>query len=307
MADAGMGIAGVALTLIGGAMRLSTPYLFVALGETITERSGRINLGLEGTLMMGAACGYGASYLSGSPWLGVLAAGAAGILLGAFHSWLCSKPRVNDVAVGISMMLFGTGLAFYLGKPLIQPKAPQLSSFEFGSFSDIPTVRDALSINPLFVLGAVLAPATYWALFNTRWGMVLRTAGESSDAARALGYSVNVVRLLATALGGFFAGIAGAFLSLSYPGIWSEGLSSGQGLIAVALVIFARWNPVNCLYASLLYGAASSLSPALQSIQVDVSPHLLNTAPALLTLVILVWTSHPNRTMAGAPAELGVN
>jgi simple sugar transport system permease protein len=226
--------------------------------------------------------------------------------MGAFHCWLCSKPRVNDIAVGIAMMLFGTGLAFFIGKPLVQPKAPQLQSFELGAFSDVPGIRNALSVNPLFLVGVALAIFLAWALKNSRWGLVLRMVGESSDAARALGYSVETVRLLATAAGGGFAGVAGSFLSLSYPGIWSEGLSSGQGLIAVALVIFARWDPIKCLYASLLYGAASSLSSALQSIHVEVSTHLLNTAPALMTLIILVWTSHPSKSISGAPAELTI-
>src|ERR1700685_1178675 len=129
MADGTIGLWTVPLAVFGGAIRVSTPFLFVSLGECITERSGRINLGLEGTLVMGAMSAYGISYLSGSPWLGVLAAGVTGSLFGALHAGLCSLPRVNDIAVGIALMLFGTGLAFYLGKPLIQPHAPRLPLF----------------------------------------------------------------------------------------------------------------------------------------------------------------------------------
>src|SRR6201991_506959 len=121
MADGSIGLWTVPLAVFGGAIRVSTPYLFVGLGECLTEKSGRINLGLEGTLVMGAMSAYGVSYLSGSPWLGVLAAGCAGVILGGIHAWICAKPRVNDVAVGIALMLFGTGLAFFLGKALIQP------------------------------------------------------------------------------------------------------------------------------------------------------------------------------------------
>src|SRR5215475_14324307 len=138
MADGSIGLWTVPLAVFGGAIRVSTPFLFVSLGECITERSGRINLGLEGTLVMGAMSAYGISYLTGSPWLGVLAAGITGALLGALHAGICSLPRVNDVAVGIALMLFGTGLAFYLGKPLIEPTAPRLPAIDFGWWSGVP-------------------------------------------------------------------------------------------------------------------------------------------------------------------------
>jgi simple sugar transport system permease protein len=226
--------------------------------------------------------------------------------MGALHAWLCSRPRVNDVAVGIALMLFGMGLSFYIGKPLIQPEAPLLPALELGNWSSVPAVRDALRVNPLFLLGIALAFAMRFGLSNTRWGLTLRTVGESADTARALGYSVDRVRLLATMAGGFLSGIGGSFLSLYYPGVWNEGLSSGQGLIAVALVIFARWDPIYCLYASLIYGAAGSLGSALQSIGIEVSAHLLSALPAALTLAIMIATCSPERKLAGAPAELGV-
>src|SRR5215469_10026379 len=143
MADASIGLWTVPLAVFGGAIRVSTPFLFVSLGECITERSGRINLGLEGTLVMGAMAAYGVSYLSGSPWLGVLAAGCAGAVHGALHAWLCGLPRVNAVAVGIALMLLGVGLAFFLGKPFIQPKAPRLSALELGAWSDVAPLRAA--------------------------------------------------------------------------------------------------------------------------------------------------------------------
>jgi ABC-type uncharacterized transport system permease subunit len=303
----GIGLWGVPLAMIGGAIRVSTPYLFVSLGETLTEKSGRVNLGLEGTLLLGAVSGYGVSYATSSPWLGVLAAGTCGVVMGCLHAFLCSRPRVNDIAVGIALMLFGTGLSFFLGKPLIQPEAPLLPALELGNFSDVPAVREALRVNPLFLVGLVLSPALLWALRNTRAGLVLRMVGESADAARALGYSVTRVRMWATMAGGFLAGVGGSFLSLYYPGVWNEGLSSGQGLIAVALVIFARWNPVHCLYASMIYGAAGSLGGALQSAGVAVSHHLFAAAPATLTLIIMVVTCSPDRTLRGAPHELTVS
>jgi general nucleoside transport system permease protein len=306
MADVGIGWWGVPLAVAAGAVRAGTPFLFVSLGELLTEKSGRINLGLEGTLVMGAMSGYGTAYLTGSPWLGVLVAGVTGSLFGALHAGLCSLPRVNDIAVGVALMLFGTGLAFYLGKPLIQPQAPTLPALQLGWWSDIAAVRDALKINGLFIVGALLAPVIVWVLRSTRWGMIVRMVGDSADAALAMGYSVNFVRLAATTTGGFLAGVGGSFLSLYYPGAWSEGLSSGQGITAVALVIFARWSPMNCFYASLLFGGAGALGPALQSVGVHSGYYLFNAAPYFLTLFIMVLTSSSEHRLSGAPSELSI-
>ncbi|MGK3962240.1 ABC transporter permease [Sorangium sp. So ce118] len=305
MSDAAaLGLWGIPLAVAAGAIRISTPFLFVSLGECLTEKSGRVNLGLEGTLVMGAMGGYGVSYLTGSAWLGVLAAGGIGAALGALHAWLCSKPRVKDIAVGIALMLFGVGLAFFLGKPLIRPTAPRLPAIPLGFFSDLPQVRSALQVNALFLIGAALAPLLLWMLDRTRLGLVLRTVGESADSARAMGVDVNLVRRRATMAGGFLAGVGGSFLSLFYPGSWNEGLSSGQGLMAVALVIFARWNPVRCLWASLLFGGASALGPALQSVGVTWGYHLFNAAPYIVTLALMVATSSATRTLPDQPAEL---
>jgi simple sugar transport system permease protein len=309
-----LGYWGVPLAIFAGAIRNSTPFIFVSLGETLTERSGRINLGQEGTLVMGAMAGFGVSYLTAShwgwaggvaPWIGVLAAGLAGAALGVLHAWLCSQPRVNDVAVGIGIMLFGTGLAFYLGKPLIQPSAPQLPAINLGWWSHSEQVRAALRINWLFFVGVALAPLMAWWFRNTRWGLIVRTAGESTDAARAMGYSVNRVRMFATAAGAFLAGVGGSFLSLYYPGSWNEGLNSGQGLMAVALVIFARWNPVNCLFAALLFGGAKALGPALQAVNISRGHYLFDAAPYVMTLLIMIATCSASRSLIGAPAELG--
>lgn len=299
-----IGLWGVPLAVLGGMLRVSAPFLFVSLGECITEKSGRVNLGLEGTLVMGAMTGYGFSYLTGSAWLGVLGAGVVGFGFGAMHGWLCGRPRVNDIAVGIAMMLLGVGLAFFLGKPLIQPTADRLPSLSLGFWSDTPQVVSALQVNLLFIVGVLLAPALAWAFKHTRYGLIVRTVGESSDAARAMGYDVGRVRLWATAVGGVLAGIGGSFLSLFYPGSWNEGLSSGQGLMAVALVIFARWDPVKCLYASLLFGGASALGPALQSVGFSSGYYLFNAAPYALTLAIMVWSNSAERTSEDMPAEL---
>jgi simple sugar transport system permease protein len=303
-----LGYWAVPVAVVGGAIRVGTPFVYVSLGECLTERAGRVNLGLEGTLVMGAMTGYGISYLSGSPWLGVLAAGSAGAFLGALHAVICNRPRVNSVAVGIAMMLFGMGLAFYLGKPFIQPSEPQLPAFNFGWWSSIEQVQAALRINVLFLIGLALAPLLNWMLKHTRWGMILRLAGESEEAAAAMGYSVDRIRIVATAAGGILAGIGGSYLSLYYPGSWTEQISSGQGLMAVALVIFAKWDPIRCLGASLLFGGVGSLGLALQgqNLTSAAQAYIWNAAPYILTLVIMILTSSRARAMAGAPATLRV-
>jgi simple sugar transport system permease protein len=303
---ADIGLWGIPLAILGGAVRVSTPFIFVSLGETITERSGRINLGLEGTLVFGAMIAYGVTVLTGDPWVGVLAAIGSGFCFGLFHGWICKFPRVNDIAIGIALMLFGTGLAFFFGKPFIQPSARQLPAIPLGFWSDVPQVRAALNVNVLFLIGAALAVFLWWAFRNTRAGLVVRVVGDSADAARAMGLNPNAVRLFATAAGGALAAVGGAYLSLYYPGSWNEGISSGQGLMAVALVIFARWNPLGCFAAALLFGGAGALGPSLQSVGVTQGYYLFYAAPYVLTLLIMIATSSPGRALAGAPAELSI-
>ncbi|MBZ9815998.1 ABC transporter permease [Mesorhizobium sp. CA7] len=302
----GIGLWGVPLAILGGAIRVSTPFIFVSLGEAITERSGRINLGLEGTLVFGAMTAYAVAVMTSSPWLGLLAAAAAGLCFGLFHGWICKFPKVNDIAIGIALMLFGSGLAFFFGKPFIKPKAPNLPAIPFGAWSDIPQVQAALDVNVLFLIGAVLSLVLWWAFRNTRAGLIVRVVGDSSDAARAMGLNPNTVRLIATGVGGALAGIGGAYLSLYYPGSWTERISSGQGLMAVALVIFARWNPLGCFAAALLFGGAGALGPALQSVGATQGYYLFYAAPYILTLIIMIATSSPTRSLAGAPGELSI-
>lgn len=306
MTETDAGFWTVVIAVIGGAIRVSTPFLFVSLGELITEKSGRINLGLEGTLVLGAMTGYAISYQTGSPWLGVLAAACAGMMMGILHASLCRLPKVNDIAIGIALMMFGTGLAFFFGKPYIQPSAPLLPSIPLGTWLGVPSLENALSINPLFVIGIALAIFLWWGFKNTKIGLIVRTAGDSEPAARAMGVSVDRVRLGATAAGGFLAGIGGAFLSLYYPGSWNEGLSSGQGLMAVALVIFARWNPIRCFIAALLFGGAGALGPALQSVGVTQGYYFFNAAPYILTLLLMIGSSGSKRAVRDAPGELAI-
>ena len=293
--------------LVGGALRVGVPFLFVSLGECLTEKSGRINLGLEGVLVLSAMAAFGGAYLSGSAWVGVLVAALAGAALASLHAALCSLPRVNDVATGIALMLLGMGLAFYWGKPLIQPQAPQIPALPLGDWTEVAAVRAALQVNALLPLGLVLALLIWWGLTHTRFGLLVRMTGDSANAARALGYSVRRIRWWATMAGGAIAGLGGASLTLFYPGSWNEGVSSGQGLIAVALVIFARWSPLRCVGAALLFGGAGAIGPALQSVGIGWGYHLFNTVPYALTLLILVLTCRPGTAAAGSPGELTSN
>jgi general nucleoside transport system permease protein len=296
----------VAGAMIAGSLRVSTPFLFVSLGECLTEKSGRINLGNEGVLVLGAMVAYATSYETGNPWIGVLAAAAAGMLLGGVHGAVCSLARVNDVAMGIAIMLAGTGIAFFFGKPYVQPSAPLLPGIPLAWWSGSPQVRNALLVSPLFFLGIAAAIAMHWCFRATRVGLRIRIVGDSQDAALALGLPIDWTRFLATACGSALAGIGGAFLSLYYPGSWNEGLSSGQGLMAVALVVFARWNPINCVYASLLFGAAGALGPSLQTVGVTWGYYLFYAAPYVVTLIVLVISAQGGHSLRGMPGQLSI-
>jgi ABC-type uncharacterized transport system permease subunit len=249
---------------------------------------------------------YATSYETGSPWAGVVAAAVAGLLLGGLHGAICSLARVNDVAMGIAIMLAGTGIAFFFGKPYVQPSAPLLPGIPFGFWSDDAQLRNALSVCPLFLLGIAAAIALEWAFNATRVGLRVRIVGDSQDAALALGLPIDRTRFLATACGSALAGIGGAFLSLYYPGSWNEGLSSGQGLMAVALVVFSRWNPINCIYASLLFGAAGALGPSLQTVGITWGYYLFYAAPYIVTLVVLIITARGGRSLRGMPGQLSI-
>ena len=294
----------IPLAVFGGAIRVGTPYLYVSLGECLTEKSGRVNLGLEGTLVMGAMAGYAISYKTGSPWIGVLAAGGVGALFGALHAVICNRPRVNSVAVGIAMMVFGIGLAAYLGKPYIQPSAPQLPSFSLGclveSFAQVQF--GAANQRPVHHRAAVRAGDGLDAQEHALGAWSSAWWARAPPRRPRWAIPINRTRLIATAVGGVFAGIAGSYLSLYYPGAWTESISSGQGLMAVALVIFARWNPINCLWASLLIGGAGSIGVALQGVGLATSAagYLWNAAPYVLTLVIMVISCSRARALAGA-------
>jgi simple sugar transport system permease protein len=299
-----MGVLGVLTALAGGAIRGSIPYMFVSLGECLTEKSGRINLGMEGILLMGAMTAFAVSERTGSPWLGALAAALVSALLGLLHGGLTELPGVNDIAAGIAMIIFGSGLAFFFGKQFSAPMAPQLPVLDLGAGVSNPALRAALRISPLFFLGIAAAFLLHYAFLRTRWGLHLRAVGDAPDAALSMGIPVRRHRIMATMMGGALAGIGGSHLTLYFPGIWSEGISGGQGLMAVALVIFARWSPRRCLAASLLFGGAQALGPSLQAAGVTGFYHLFNASPYLLTLGVMILSCSRSRTLAGIPGSL---
>ena len=305
IASGSIGWWGVVIGVVAGALRGGTPFLLVSLGECLTEKSGKINLGLEGVLLMGAMTAYAASYKTGNPWAGVGAAACTGGGLGVLHAFLVSRPKVNDIAAGIAMLIFGSGLAFYLGKPFIQPTAPQLPSIPLAWWSSLPQLNNALRLSPLFILGLLVAFIMRWVFASTRWGLHIRAVGDSPMAARAIGISVIRTRFICIVLGSALGGIGGAHLSLFYPGAWTEAISSGQGLMAVALVIFARWNPVQCLWGSLLFGGAQAVGPSLQAIGISSGYYLWNASPYILTLLVMILTCSTRRTLVGAPGALG--
>jgi ABC-type uncharacterized transport system permease subunit len=295
----------VAVALLGAAIRGSIPYMFVSLGECLTETSGRINLGMEGILLMGAMTAFAVSQQTGSPWLGALSAAAVGGILGLLHAGITELPGVNDIAVGIAMIVFGSGLAFFFGKQFVAPMAPQLPVVDLGGWSSNSAIHAAFRVSPLFFIGVLTAFALHYVLRYTRWGLHVRAVGDAPEAARSMGISASRHRIIATTIGATLAGIGGAHLTLYFPGIWSEGISGGQGLMAVALVIFARWKPLRCLWASLLFGAAQALGPSLQSLGVGGVYYILNASPYLLTLLLMIASCSGNRRLAGMPGALG--
>ena len=294
----------IAAALLGAAIRGSIPYMFVSLGECLTEKSGRINLGMEGILLMSAMTAFAVSQRTGSPWLGALAAAIVGGLLGLLHGGLTELPGVNDIAAGIAMFVFGSGLAFFFGKQFVAPMAPQLPVLEFGKWASNSPLRAALRISPLFFLGIITAFVLHYALKYTRWGLHVRAVGDAPEAARSMGISARWHRLIATTIGATLAGIGGAHLTLYFPGIWSEGISGGQGLMAVALVIFARWSPLRCLTVSLFFGAAQALDPSLQALGFGGFYHLLNASPYILTLILMIVSCSRSRKLIGMPGAL---
>ncbi len=280
-----------------------TSLLYATIGEIIGERAGVVNLGLEGIMLIGTATGFAATALTGDAYLGVAAAALAGSAVNLVFAYLVVGRRANQLATGLALMFFGLGLSALIGRPFVGTLIaglPKLHPFGRGSM-----VNPILSYDVLVYLAVPTAVLVWWLLFRTRWGLNLRAVGESPVAAVAAGVHPGHVQYQALGLAGLLGGIAGAHLSLAVTLTWAEGMTAGRGFIAIALVIFAKWNPLWAIAGALLFGGAESLQLQLQAAGADVSPFVMNMVPYLLTLAVLIawgW-----RRQAAAPAALGRN
>jgi simple sugar transport system permease protein len=273
-------------------MTAATPLLLAALGEVVVERSGVLNLGVEGMMIMGAVCGFGAALLTGSPWLGVIAAMAAGVGLSLIFAFLTLSLVSNQVATGLALTLLGLGLSGLIGEPLVgQPgvKLPTWNGFD-----------------PLIAVAILAAAAVSYVLFKTKAGLIIRAVGNNHASAYALGYNVVGVRYLCVIFGGAMAGLAGGYLSLAYTPQWVDNMTAGRGWIALALVVFASWLPWRVVIGAYLFGAISILSFLVQTFAWGIPSQFLSSLPYLATIAALVVISG-NRllTRANTPACLG--
>ena len=293
----------VALTIVTA----STPLLLAAIGELIVERSGVLNLGVEGMMIFGAACGFAGAQISGSAYVGVLCAALAGTLLALLFAALALGLATNQVATGLSVTLLGIGLSGLIGQGYIGRPGLKLEAIEIPLLNDIPFFGPVLfGHDVLTYLSFALVAATSYFLFRTRLGLALRAVGENHDSAHAIGYNVLLIRLAAVLFGGACAGLAGGYLSLVYTPQWVEGMSAGRGWIAVELVVFAAWLPLRALAGAYLFGAVLILQFHAQAAGAPVAPQLLSAAPYLATIIALVVISAGRRAASSrAPACLG--
>ena len=295
--------------LISALMVASVPILLAAIGELVVERAGVLNLGVEGMMIMGAICGFITAVESGSPALGFIGGAAGGAILSLLFALLTQVMQANQVASGLALTLFGLGLSSLLGQGYVGIKPPLTGSVPFGPLADIPFFGKVLFSHDPFVYLSVAIVAAVWAFLKfTRGGLILRAVGESHDAAHALGYKVQRIRLLAILFGGSMAGLGGAYLSLVRVPQWVDGITSGAGWIALAIVVFASWRPWRALLGAWLFGGITQLQLNLQAAQVPIPVEYLSMSPYLITiLVLVVMSSGRGRASLNAPACLGQN
>jgi general nucleoside transport system permease protein len=274
-----------------GAVRAGTSVMYASLGEVIAQRAGIINLGVEGCMLAGACAGYIVTVETGSPYLGIVAAFLAGGLLATIHAFLVVTRGANQLASGLALMFLGLGLTAFFGRPYVKEQINPLKNHPIPFLSDVPYVGPVLFDHDLLTYGVFpLAGALWWFVFRSRWGVMLRAVGESTESAFAAGLHPARIQYAAVAFGGALAGLGGAQISLAYTATWVENLTNGRGFIAVALVIFAMWNPLRAVAGALLFGGAVALQLQLQARGVGVSPFLLDMTPYLLTIIVLlVW------------------
>lgn len=293
--------------LIASLMVAATPILLAALGEMVVEKSGVLNLGVEGMMITGAICGFIVTVWTGSSALGFAAAALGGAALSLLFGLLTQVLMANQVASGLSLTLFGLGLSALLGQGYVGVKAPAVPRLDLPVLSDLPVLGRILFSHDAIVYLAIALTVGIWAFLRfTRAGLILRAVGENHDAAHALGYRVKAIRLAAIAFGGACAGLGGAYLSLVRVPQWTEGLTAGAGWIALAIVVFASWKAPRVLLGAYLFGGITVLQLNLQAAGAKIPVELLSMSPYLVTILVLVIMSADRRRAAlNAPGSLG--
>jgi simple sugar transport system permease protein len=286
----------------------STPLLLASSGELVVERAGVLNLGIEGMMIVGAACGFGGAYLSGSIFVGALCGIVGGAVLAAIFGILTLGLAVNQVATGLALTIFGIGLSGLIGAGFVGEKIVPAARLDLPFLSDLPVVGGIVFGEDGFVYISMALMIGIWLfLYRTRAGLVLRAVGDNHASAYSLGYPVLRIRMLAVLFGGGCAGLAGAYLPLAYTPFFIPGMTSGRGWIALALVVFASWRPGRLVIGAYLFGAVSILGLALQPLQLGIPQQVMNMLPYLATVVVLVLISRTRGTAgSAAPASLGV-
>ncbi|SHK27580.1 nucleoside ABC transporter membrane protein [Shimia gijangensis] len=289
--------------LIASLMVAATPLLLAAVGELVVERAGVLNLGVEGMMIVGAIGGFAVSVESGSPYLGLVAAMAAGAGLSLLFAFLTQFALANQVASGLALTLFGLGLSALMGQGYVGIKPPALGNIHIPVLSDLPVIGPILfGHDPVLYIGIALVAAVWAVLKYSRIGLVLRAVGENHEAAHALGYNVIRVRVLAIMFGGACAGLGGAYISLIRVPQWTEGMTAGIGWIALALVVFASWKPWRVLLGAYLFGGINVLQLNLQAAGIAIPVEYLAMSPYIITILVLVIMSADK---SRAPASLG--
>ncbi|MCP1620104.1 nucleoside ABC transporter membrane protein [Pseudomonas sp. SLBN-26] len=288
-------------------VRCGTPLLLVALGELVCEKSGVLNLGQEGMMLFGAVVGFIAAIGTGSLWLGVLAAMAAGVLLSALFALVALGCNANQVATGLALTIFGIGLSSFVGAAWVGKPLAGFEPVAIPLLGALPVLGKVLFSQDLMIyLSFALFALIAWALLKSRIGLVLQAVGENPDAASAMGLPVLRVRTLAVLFGGAMAGMAGAYLSLAYTPMWAENMTAGRGWIALALVVFASWRVFRVLLGAYLFGLASILHLVAQGVGLAIPANLLAMLPYVATILVLVLLSRDAvRTRLFAPVSLG--
>ncbi len=288
-------------------VRTGTPLLIVALGEMVCEKSGVLNLGQEGMMLMGAVAGFIATLLTGNIFFGFMLAIIAGILMSQLFAVIALGLSANQVATGLALTIFGTGLSAFIGSDFVGKPIDGLNAIAIPVLSDIPVIGKMLFAQDLIVyISFGLFAAVYWFFRSSRTGLIVKAVGENPDAANAIGLPVMRTRYLAVAFGGAMAGLAGGYLSLAYTPLWAENMTAGRGWIALALVVFASWRAERVLLGAYLFGLASILHLVAQGLGFAVSPNLLAMLPYVATVFVLVMLSrNQSRSKLFAPVSLG--